>query len=379
MTNFASKVNSMIRYSLLICSALFSLNLSAQFPHSPTPNDTLQSVRINNGDVVLSIYAPEAKNVEVAGDIIPWGQKPESFKNAEGVWSFTIKNVTDGAYRYHFIVDGVNVYDPKGEFATETSAIVTVLSDVNDFFAMKDVPHGAISQRYYKSKTLNKPRRLHVWTPAGFENSSEPLPVLYLIHGGGDTDNAWSGVGCAGFILDNLLAEGKIDPMIVVMPNGSIDVPGGNFMDEVPLFAEDMMTSIIPFIEENYPVKTDKDSRAIAGLSMGGMETLETALYNPEKFGYVWVLSSSFAPGDKAKYELERKHLKEKAEDYNNNFKILAFTQGGPEDIAYKNGVETLKLFDEAGIKYEFSEMPGGHGWHVWRNNLYDLAPRLFK
>lgn len=372
-------MKNMKKHSLLVLAGIFSLNLWAQFPHIPTPNDTLQSVRINNGEVVLSIYAPEAKNVAVAGDIIPWGQKPESFRNDDGVWSFNIKNVADGAYRYHFVIDGVNVYDPKGEFASETSAIAKVQSDGNEFFAMKDVPHGAISQRYYNSQTLKEPRRLHVWTPAGYEKNPEPLPVLYLIHGGGDTDNAWPGVGCAGFILDNLLAEGKIKPMIVVMPNGSIDVPGGNFIDEVPLFTDDMMSGIIPFIEENYPVKTDKDSRAIAGLSMGGMETLETALYNPDKFGYVWVMSSSFAPGDKEKYELERKHLKERADDYNKNFRILAFTQGGPEDIAYNNGLETLKLFDEAGIKYEFSEMPGGHSWHVWRHNLYDMAPRLFK
>jgi enterochelin esterase family protein len=112
---------------------------------------------------------------------------------------------------------------------------------------------------------------------------------------------------------------------------------------------------------------------------MGGMETMETALYHPEMFSYVWVLSSSFAPGDKNKYEAERIHLKQDAAKINANVKQLVFTQGGPEDIAYNNCKETLKLFDEAGIKYEFSEMPGGHSWHVWRHNLRDLAPRIFK
>lgn len=350
----------------------------AQFRRTPTPNDTLQSVRNNGGNVTLSIYAPEAKQVTVAGDIMPWGQQLEYKKSDAGVWSVTIPNVKDGAYRYHFVVDGVNVYDPKGQLASETSAIATIQSTGDEFFAMKNVPHGAVAQRYYFSKTLNTTRRLHVWTPAGYEKSADKLPVLYLIHGGGDTDNSWPGVGCAGFILDNLLAEGKIVPMVVVMPNGSINVPG-SIHDEVPLFADDMITGIIPYIEDNYRVLTDRDHRAIAGLSMGGMETLETATYHPEMFSYVWVLSSSYAPGDQNKYEKERVHLKEVADQLNSNFKILAFTQGGPEDIAYNNCKETLKLYDEASVKYEFSEMPGGHSWHVWRHNLHDLAPRLFK
>lgn len=366
-----------------ICLAIlpmgFTFNMYCQFYHTPTPNDTLSSVRNDNGKVTLSIYAPEAREVKAGGDLIPWGSNPEFAKNDDGVWSATIENVNDGVYRYHFIVDGVKVYDPKGELASETSALVEIGERKDEFYSIKNVPHGAVAQRYYYSEPLKAQRRLHVWTPSGYEKSDKSLPVLYLIHGGGDTDNSWPGVGRAGFILDNLLQEGKIEPMIVVMPNGSIDVPGKGIAGEVPVFAEDMISSIIPFIEANYRVKTDKDSRAIAGLSMGGMETLETALYNPKMFSYVWVLSSSFAPGDKEKYELERRHLKEIAPVLNNSFKVLAFTQGGPEDIAYNNCLETLKLFDEAGVNYEFSEMPGGHSWHVWRNNLKDLAPRLFK
>ena len=203
--------------------------------------------------------------------------------------------------------------------------------------------------------------------------------MLYLVHGGGDTDVSWPGVGAAGLILDNLMAEGKMVPMVVVMPNGSIEMPDGNMMGEVPVFAEDMIKSIIPFIEDNYRVHTDQANRAMAGLSMGGMETLETTLNNPEMFSYVWVLSASFAPGNKEVYEYERVRLKKEAVRYNKNFKQLVFTQGGPSDIAYNNCKETLKLFDEAGIRYEYHEVTGGHSWEAWRQNLHALAQRLFK
>ena len=352
---------------------------AAQFRRTPTPNDTLQSVRVSpKGDVTFSIYAPNAKEVRINAECAPYGQPVNVVKSADGVWSATIPGVKDGVYRYNFVVDGITVQDAKNDGVANARALAVVATDPNAFFVNKDVPHGAVAQRWYYSKTLKEMRRMHVWTPAGYEKSADKLPVLYLVHGGGDNDTSWPGVGHAGFILDNLLAEGKMVPMIVVMPNGTIET-GGSIHDEVPLFAEDMMESIIPYIENNYRCLTDKDHRAMAGLSMGGMETMETALYHPEMFSYVWVLSSSFAPGDKNKYEAERIHLKKDAAKINANVKQLVFTQGGPEDIAYNNCKETLKLFDEAGIKYEFSEMPGGHSWHVWRHNLRDLAPRIFK
>ena len=224
---------------------------------------------------------------------------------------------------------------------------------------------------------LKTTRRLHVWTPAGYEKSVEKLPVLYLIHGGGDTDLAWPTVGCAGNILDNLLAENKMQPMIVVMPNGSIATE--NLMDEVPLFAKDLMNDIIPYIEANYRVLTDKDHRALAGLSMGGMETLEAGLNHYKEFGYLWVLSSGWFETNKKMYAERSTYLKTIAQDFNHTVHALHFTQGGPEDIAYNNCKAMLKLFDAAGINYKYSEAPGGHTWYTWRNDLYNLAQQLFK
>lgn len=356
---------------------LATLPLSAQWNRTPTPNDTLQSVRqLGNGTVVLSIYAPQAKQVSIAGDIMPWGKKLDVKRADNGVWSVVVPEVKDGVYRYSFVVDGVKVYDPAAPTAGETSALAFVGSN-DAFYAMKKVPHGAVAQRYYESKNLKTTRRLHVWTPAGYEKSTDKLPVLYLIHGGGDTDNSWPGVGAAGFILDNLLAEGKMKPMIVVMPNGSI--PAKDLEGEVPLFEEDLVRSIIPFIENNYRVLADKDHRAMAGLSMGGMETLETILKDYDKFGYFWVLSSGWFANNKAAYANYQQQLYKIAKGFNKTVRQLVFTQGGPEDIAYQNGKAMLGLFDKAGIRYEYSEAPGGHTWYTWRNNLYTLAQRLFK
>ena len=365
---------------LLAAMTLFAASAGAQgWMRQPTPNDTLRStVVLPDNSVVFQIYAPQAKSVAVAGDL-PWDKPARFVKQENGVWKARLNKMVEGIYRYRFIVDGMNVYDPKAPDAGETSALLTVAQSGDEFFAMKNVPHGAVAERYYWSEPLKQMRRMHVWTPAGYEKSNKKLPVLYLVHGGGDTDNSWPGVGAAGFILDNLMAEGKMEPMVVVMPNGSIEMPDGNMMGEVPVFAEDMITSIIPFIESNYRVYTDQAHRAMAGLSMGGMETLEVTLNHPEMFSYVWVLSSSFAPGNKEVYEYERGRLKREADRYNKNFKELVFTQGGPSDIAYNNCKETLKLFDDAAIKYEYHEVSGGHSWEAWRQNLYDLAQRLFK
>ena len=360
---------------ILAAAALmaFAVSASAQgWFRQPTPNDTLQSVRVlPDGKVLFQIYAPKARTVSVTGDL-PW-DKPVVFReNRQGVWQGVCEGLPDGCFRYSFLVDGTRVQDPKAPLSAEQASVFTK----GDGY-VKNVPHGAIAQRYYWSETLGQMRRMHVWTPAGYEKSKAKLPVLYLIHGGGDNDASWPGVGAAGWILDNLLAEGKMVPMIVVMPNGTI--PTSDMMGEVPLFGQDMVRSIIPFIEANYNVKADQAHRAMAGLSMGGMETIETAFRHPELFSHVWVLSSSFAPGRQKEY-VEEIRLKTLAPKLNKNFKALYFTQGGPSDIAYKNCQEALGYLKEAGISYNYLEnAQAGHSWTTWRADLHTLAPTLFK
>ncbi|MBO6096843.1 MAG: endo-1,4-beta-xylanase Z [Bacteroidales bacterium] len=336
----------------------------------PTPNDTLQSVRVlPDGKVLFQIYAPKARTVAVTGDL-PW-DKPVVFKEApNGVWKGVCEGLADGCFRYTFIVDGTRVQDPKAPLSAEQASVFTKGPGY-----IKDVPHGAVAQRYYWSETLGQMRRMHVWTPAGYEKSKAKLPVLYLIHGGGDNDASWPGVGAAGWILDNLLAEGKMVPMIVVMPNGTIPV-----QNELPPFAQDMVTSIIPFVEANYNVYTDAKHRAVSGLSMGGMETMEVAFNNIDMFTYVWVLSSSLMPGLDPAAESERLQVKKNAAKMNKQFKALVFTQGGPADIAYKNCENTRAQLEKDGLRFDYLEnAQEGHSWATWRADLQTLAPTLFK
>ena len=357
----------------LIALLLFScIALCAQQRRPQSPNANLKSVEVNaDGSVTFRIFAPTAQRVGLTGDIMAFGAKFE--KDDKGVWSATLpkEQVGEGAFRYAFTVDGVQVFDPKYPRLSEIRPVVEIVKGSEQpFWAQKDVPHGAVAQVYYKSSTMNTTRRMHIWTPEGYNASKEKLPVLYLIHGGGDNDASWPGVGRAGNILDNLLAEGKMVPMIVVMPDGSM--PTDKFADE-------LVKDIIPYIQKNYRTKTDAANRALAGLSMGGLETLESFMAYPDMFGYINVMSSGWFANDREMFANGEKRLNEIAATLNKTAKLLLFTQGGPEDIAYNNGKEMLKVFDKCGIKYEFSEMPGGHSWHVWRHDLHNLAPRLFK
>ena len=360
----------MKRFIILLALLGFSAAASAQgWMRQPTPNDTLQSTRVlPDGKVLFQIYAPQASSVSVSGDL-PWG-KPIVFEKADnGVWKGLCEGLDDGLFRYNFVVDGVRVQDPKAPLSAEQSSLLTKGAGY-----IKDVPHGAVAQRFYWSKNLQEMRRMHVWTPAGYEKSADKLPVLYLIHGGGDNDASWPGVGAAGWILDNLLAEGKMVPMIVVMPNGTIPV-----QNEVPPFAEDMYYSVMPFIEANYNVLTNRDSRAVAGLSMGGMETMEVAFSHPDDFAYVWVLSSSLQPGQDPAAESARLKVKENIAKLN-SFKKMVFTQGGPTDIAYQNCKNTRAQLEKDGLHYEYMEnAQAGHSWTTWRADLEVLAQTLFK
>ena len=187
---------------LVLIAVLVSCTLAAQAQgwfRQPTPNDTLKSVRVlPDGKVLFQIYAPNASQVSVFGDL-PWDKPVKFEKSDDGVWKGICEGLEDGCFRYTFMVDGVRVQDPKAPLSAEQASVFTKGEGY-----IKDVPHGTMAQRWYFSSTLGEMRRMHVWTPAGYENGTEKLPVLYLIHGGGDNDASWPGVGAAGWILDNL-------------------------------------------------------------------------------------------------------------------------------------------------------------------------------
>jgi enterochelin esterase-like enzyme len=361
----------------------------AQLPQRvPTPNDTLKSIQIlADGKVKFSIYAPKASEVTVAGDYAPKFGADKLTKNNSGVWSFTTDYVVKpNLYTYDFSVDGLKIFDPKNAQFKESNNGFSNLFEVkgaeNDFQSLKNVPHGRIEKVLYTSAALDGiTRRLHVYLPPNYDQISkkEKLPVLYLLHGGGDNDASWTTVGRANLILDNLYAEGKLKPMIVVMPAGHTPIQGF-FMgagDEQDPFCRDMIRDVIPFVEKTYPVSTKREHRAIAGLSMGGIQTINLALWHPEMFLQVFPLSTGYFPNTIA--EIKEKYgtvMKNKAI---NSFKNFQIYMGGESDIAYKNNLNMMAMFDEFGIKYNYINGTGSHTFLAWRKNLQDFAPLLFR
>jgi enterochelin esterase-like enzyme len=361
-----------LRYCLLSLLAFFCLSqLKAQnIPNRPkTPNDDLVSFQVNDdGGATFRLYAPNAKSVELGGDL-----KAEKTEKADnGVWTMvTAPHFNSSAYRYYFMVDGMKVNDPKNPMAADFRPMVEIVPKGDTlFWQKKNVPHGLLSTVYYESAATKTTRRLIVWTPPGYFSNNNKLPVLYLIHGAGDNDTNWPGQGKAGWILDNLFAEKKIVPMVVVMPDGSIPIEP---------FAHDLGSSMVPYIDANFRVYTDTKHRAIAGLSMGGFETLETLLDYPAMFSYVNIMSSGwFSRGPEAMAKFDER-VKAVAPTLKANIKYMKFTTGGKSDLAVSFTPATRATFTKYGIDSDFSEMDGGHTMYVWRNDLHFFAQKIFK
>jgi enterochelin esterase-like enzyme len=252
----------------------------------------------------------------------------------------------------------------------------------SDFYSIKDIPHGEIRIKRYFSPVLNIWRQFYIYTPAGYDSHTDKkYPVLYLLHGGGEDESGWAKQGKTDLILDNLITEGKAKPMLIVMMDGNIGVGGIAGFGERSLqtFERELKQAVIPFVEKNYRAETDSKNRALAGLSMGGLQTLYAGVKNHEMFSSLGVFSSGWFANNTTLSDPQYAFMKEHAPDINKNIKNLWVAMGGKEDIAYENCQVMLKRFDEMNIKYSYSEYPGGHAWPVWRNNLYQFASLLFK
>lgn len=240
------------------------------------------------------------------------------------------------------------------------------------------VARGAVEAVEYESKAAGAKRRMLVYTPPGYTKERK-YPVLYLLHGGGDDETGWTTKGAADVILDNLYADKKLAPMIVVMPNGRVDrkgeKPAGPFAG-FDAFGKDLLEDVIPFVEKTYPVKADRDHRALAGLSMGGLQTLDVGLTHLDRFARLGVFSSGWFPDRLAKFETDNQALLKDPET-NRKLRLFWIANGKP-DIAYKNNAAMLAMFDKYGLKYEYREGQGGHDWASWKNHLYVFAPLLF-
>lgn len=328
--------------------------------------------------VVFRTKAPGAQKVQV--DL---GRKYDMVKGADGVWSVTTEPVNPGFNYYSLLIDDLPVADPASETfygMGRMASGIEIPFQGDHYYALKDVDHGDIRIKKYFSPISNSWRQLYIYTPPGYDqNVTAKYPVLYLQHGGGEDERGWATQGKADLIMDNLIAENKARPMLIVMADGNFNT-GAAFNDRaLRTFENELMRSVIPFIEKNYRVAEGASNRALAGLSMGGLQTLHTGIRNHDQFGYIGVFSSGWWANQPELSAPQYDFMKANAAAINSNVKHFWIAMGGKEDIAFNNCKAMLARFDELGIKYTYSEHPGGHTWPVWRNNLYQFSQLLFK
>lgn len=330
--------------------------------------------------VIFRIKAPDAQKVQ-----IDLGKKYDLEKDDEGFWTVTTDVISRGFHYYSLLIDGVAVADPASEtfygMGRMASGIEIPYKD-GDFYALKDVPHGDIRIKKYYSTALNSWREMYIYTPPGYDASGKQYPVLYLLHGGGEDQRGWSTQGRADLILDNLIAAGKAEPMLIVMFDGNIGFRGGPGAFNgraLQAFANELKNAVIPFVESNYRVKTDQANRALAGLSMGGLQTLHAGVQNTDMFSHLGVFSSGWWANNTELSDPEYAYMQQNASKINANLRTFWISQGGEEDIAYKNNKVMMEKFDELGIRYQYSEYAGGHTWPVWRHDLFGFAQLIFQ
>ncbi len=359
--------------------------------------------------VTFRLNAPGANQVWVTGDFLPTTQVDTTYgkmdvpgyaslkRSDEGLWEYTTPDpLPSELYNYTFVVDSLTVVDPQNAFASRNvdrlESLFLIKGGRGDLYSVTDVPHGTIASCWYDSSTLGMKRRLTIYTPAGYEEScNRRYPTLYLLHGMGGDEEAWITIGRAAQILDNLIARGEAEPMIVVMPNGNVAqsaAPGASsegFVRPVMTLPKTMEGSmetsfpdIVRFVDSRYRTIAEKSGRAIAGLSMGGFHSLYISREYPDKFDYVGLFSAVTRPIDKADSDVYRDE--EKKMDIQFACPPKLYWIGiGKTDFLYSLNTSYRKQLDAKGYKYIYRETEGGHTWRNWRIYLTEFLPLLFK
>lgn len=331
--------------------------------------------------VVFRVKASDAGKVQ-----IDLGKKYDMVKDTSGFWAVTTDSISRGFHYYSLLIDGLAVADPASEtfysMGRMASGIEIPFAE-GGYYALKNVPHGDIRTKRYYSTVTNSWRRFNIYTPPGYEaNTTQKYPVLYLLHGGGEDERGWATQGKTDLILDNLIAQNKAQPILVVMLDGNMGNSGGiaGFNENVlRAFENELTRSVIPFVESNYRAATDAPNRALAGLSMGGLQTLYAGIKNTELFSSLGVFSSGWFANNPTLSDPQYAFMKSNAATINSNLKHFWISMGGKEDIAHENCRIMRSKFDKMGIQYQYSEYAGGHTWPVWRHDLFEFAQLLFK
>jgi enterochelin esterase family protein len=409
------KKHSAITIGILLFASALTAQPAQPGPGAGQPAQPRSPEILPDGKVVFRLLAPAATSVTLGGDF-PIGNNVAMTKDDKGVWSVTVGPLKADFYSYFFTVDGVRTLDWRNVFVMRDGARyaswLRVPGPEAADYQVNDVPHGTVAQVWYPSPALGMKRRMYVYTPPGYETGSARYPVLYLLHGGGGDEAAWTELGCAPQILDNLIAQGRSTPMIVVMTNGNgtqaasqdfvpLQAPPARPGEGMLRFPESLVKDVIPFVDTTYRTKPDRESRAIAGLSMGGAQALYAGLNNLDQFAWIGALSGGFPllPGvavdikapanaatlrgpdisrsiDPAKYLALHPAL-----DAGVNSKLRLFYLAiGIDDGLITTHDAMKRLLQDKGVKYTLVEVPGyGHEWKFWRLSLRDLLPRLFQ
>lgn len=345
-----------------------------------------------DNSVTFRLLAPLADSVSVTGDFAQGHNKMT--KDADGVWSFTTRTLPSELYTYAFTANGLQMNDPNNvHYRRDVASTLNVLlvgGGQADIYKVNNVLHGTVAKRWYESPGNKTDRRITIYTPPGYESGNTSYPVLYLLHGMGGDEEAWPTLGRATQIIDNLIAEGKAKPMIIVMPNGNVAqeaAPGESSEGFYkPTFRlpntmdgkyEETFIDIINFVDKNYRTVRNKSGRAIAGLSMGGFHSFHISRYYPNSFDYVGLFSAAIMPNENAKSSvyknIEDTLLKQKQNGYK-----LYWIGIGKDDFLYQANTDFRKKLDGINFKYAYRESEGGHTWRNWRVYLSEFLPLLF-
>lgn len=357
--------------------------------------------------VTFRLAAPKAVKVQVTGDFLPTQKVQTPFgefdapgaadmTEKDGVWEYTTPApLAPELYSYTMLVDGLKINDPSNVHRIRDVQSVTdvfiIPGERADLYKINDVPHGTVSKVWYNSPSLGMDRRLTVYTPAGYETSGKRYPVFYLLHGMGGDENAWTELGRASQILDNLIAQGKAEPMIVVMTNGNAALQAAPGESNLGFAAPSMQLpktmegsfeqhfpEVVKFIDKNYRTIKTKKARAIAGLSMGGFHSMHISKQYPDMFDYVGLFSAAIMPGNDVKSPVYD-DLESKLKTQFDKKPALYWIAIGDKDFLYDANKQYRKMLDEKGYKYTYYETPEGHIWKNWRIYLTEFAPQLFK
>jgi len=382
---------------MLIAMVFVITSLNAQ--EAPWMRNRVVSPEIHSDNsTTLRLFAPDASKITVSGSWMEgWGASEALVRNDTGLWSLTVGPLEPEIYTYTLSVDGITLMDPGNirvmRDGARHASMLIVPGKASDLYQVQNVPHGTLSKVWYDSPTLELTRRMYVYTPPGYNSGKGKYPVFYLLHGGGGDEDAWATLGRTCQIMDNLIAEGRAKSMIVVMTNGNpgdAASPGeappkkvGASQDDMfrmgsGIFEKSLVNDVIPFVEKHYRTRKGRENRAVSGLSMGGMQTMNLAFDHSETFDYFGVMSMGLPepdPSGRVWFQDVDKRIKNLV---SNDYKLY-WIGCGTDDFLYEAALNLVAKMEENKLQFTYRESSGGHTWSNWRIYLSEFAPLLFK